>query len=1320
MARIPLVFPMGGRLDSRAHSDHPELYTRSARNVCARDPVTGKLRGAQRPGLSKWNPNLIGSTRIKALASTAIDDRKLEYTFSAGTESVLWDETTPSKSDCLDGKTDAFGNVYALDGNAGIVKMNSAGREVMKIALPVADPNHIVRALWVDESGRIFAGVSAGGDVLTASIWCILQLEDSQYFILWTLTPGAYTEELRVYRGSQLYAAHNYPQENRARVLIYENIGLDPVETKRVESLAYPINGMDVLDGALYCTSPDNLGDVHTASAGVDEQYRPGHPTQRGFHAPLVAWTPWQLDNARRRIHAWYDAADIDTTDLEQAGDIPTLDEGQQVLRWRDRSGNNRHWYSGVLATAGEAGPTYAKVGPGGLPAVRFQNVGMVKQSLVTEQNASITKNTADQQRTAIPAHEGAMWAMFILLRPQVDDVVGTDPRVVFYAENDATVGTPGPHGLWINRACGATQPGTFAATALSYFAKTDAADDGACATADQAAGYTYTNSPTRFTDTVLVTVLWDGAIDSAGGTTKTRCLFRVNGHPIDRFTGLAFQSLKANYLGYAPTVATAVANRFNGEICEMLVVGRRDRFDDTTEPKVLTHDLIDFNEDFPAGLDQTDHELARIESYMMHRRGIGHALGATALWAHFYGTGDPTVAGSSSPPDYDGAGRSTALEELLKRYPLATKHDDQGRLLWVCNESTHPDTGANRGDIGYGVRARKIESDGKVHVWMVGPDAVQATTGDVAVRKVIDLGASFSGAQADGAWRHKFTSNRTYDYLYPRMAADEFGNLYLPYFETGAAAEWSLLAFKKDPDGGGLAQVLVDFLLPASQQAHAVAVPHDSLNPDYRTDLATKMAEHVYIFTRNESVAANPTVHKLRLVTSNPLASGSPRSVHTIAVVEDDIRLVTAASSAIPTGGSAVIDATSQYIQAFRAGDDIVILDGKNYFAYKIRDGTVEPLVSTSAGEIPPRAQLAMYWRHRLVLGRFADKAGNYAASKLGDIRNWNQRPGSLPTGEQIQTSTQAFSGAGTRAGEAEDSIVALIPVWDDLAFIVCESRILRLTGDPQDGGNIHKVTDSMGGVFGDSWCKDQSGRVFMFGNAPPGLYMLQAEGDPVPLSRHTLEESEFADIDFAEHRIVLAWNPIRRGVHIWRVAWSTSTVVDHWFWEEKTHRFVRQPPIWTERYGLAGLQPTAYAYLGGDDTRGLLVGCEDGYIRMIDPAAVSDDGTLIDSFVVFGPITPPGSTGLEYRIIEVSIELADDQSGARLEVFGGETADTLGPALWARDLQPGLNVLRVRVKAARIWLRLRGVGLKRWAYEAGHATIVATDKAQQGSEIG
>lgn len=1285
--RFPVPFPFAGRADSTARSAQPLLTTLSARNVRGRDARSGRIRGASRSGLSKFNGTVLGAGRVKALASTAIDSRTVEYDFTVGQEELEWTRPTTVSQPCYAGVVDRQGNIYAIDSNAGIVKYNSAGRLVMKLVLPTADPGHIVRAIDIGDDDRIYAAVSAGGDVRTARMWCVVQLADDEYHVLWTFEPGAYTEDLRSYRGTQLYAAHNYPTERRSRVIAYENIGSDPTEALRIEGVPYPINGMDQAeDGAIYTASPP----VTPTVAASDQ--RPSHPSlgsETLATPPLVGWDFSDLLDHGTRIWSRYDPTKIEAADVEDA----LLEQGAQILRLRDLSGNNRDFFAGSAALAGETGPTYAPVGINGLPSIDFRNDSTHKQSLVTPGNSSIDAGLASQQRTAIPTYIGSQFCLFIVVRAsKTSDAVTPSPRVIMAQENEHA--TASDHVLFANRNCKAAPlPGTVDPGWFSYYAVTDnTGDAGACAgPTPQAEGYEFWPAMQVDNPAHVITILWDGGVDpNDSGASRTRCMFRVDGAPVDRFEGLPLESLQPTWLGLAPTTifmtGVDVARRFNGQLGEIVCLVRKD-FTGTTEPKVVEFDAVE-----TVGAAQTNNEMTRIEARLAY------------VWGCPLGLNHPfTQDVSGSPLFYIGPPKAgtgavfAAHRDILASDGVLAKYDSQGTLIWAVGASTTGSTADTIGGIGYGVAVRKTADDGIVQVYSIGPDSSinPAGTGNVAVRKVIDEGQLVSTDPADGAWVHRFASNAAFGYAYPKPDTDKFGNLYVPGFDSAGPGTIHMLYVLARVGSSGNAVQLSEFIYAASADlAHAVAVPPDELTPDYRGDLATELAEMAYVFTDAGAGDLN-SVQKVRLVTVSALATGSPHEIVTLAAVDDDLKVVTSSSITVPTGGSAAIDSSSQFVQILRAGDDLCILDGTRYLAYSLRDGTISALESTTSGEIPPRAQLAMFWRHRLVVGRFADAPGHYAASRLGNIRDWDMRISET-------TAVQAFRGVLTRAGEAEDAIVAMIPASDDLAFLLGDTKILRLTGDPQDGGQIHLVSDSVGGTFGNSWCKDPQGRVFFFGN-PPGLYLMRFPEGPQPLSEQTLAHSEFRDIDFSTHRIMLAWNPIDFGVHIWQVAWSTNAIVNHWFYEEGTREISQMSPVWTDRLYDEDKQPTAVCYLGGDDTRALLVGCADGFIRVWDKDAVTDDGDPIYSFFVSGPLNRRGGPGRASRLLGVQVALASDQGPARLELFGSEAADDIGPVRAGYDLRQGENPeCRKRVRGNHLFLRVSNARASSWALES------------------
>jgi len=123
----------------------------------------------------------------------------------------------------------------------------------------------------------------------------------------------------------------------------------------------------------------------------------------------------------------------------------------------------------------------------------------------------------------------------------------------------------------------------------------------------------------------------------------------------------------------------------------------------------------------------------------------------------------------------------------------------------------------------------------------------------------------------------------------------------------------------------------------------------------------------------------------------------------------------------------------------------------------------------------------------------------------------------------------------------------------------------------------------------------------------------------------------------------------------------------------------------------------------LDGDDPedRRLLFGCEDGAIRRWDETSVSDDTLRIASSVLLGPYAAEE----EVRFSHLKITLADDQHGARAEVYCSPTPDVMGPVRFTVDLVPGQNPYNFRKAAGcYYWVRVYNANVsERWAYESG-----------------
>lgn len=292
--RSPIYFPLGGLSDDFANSRQPPGTTRDAKNVRAIDPRTGRTRGAQRAGMTRHNPNAIGSGKIQHLSTITYDQDIIDYTaVPFGTDPTrVWSRNTPSVGHCRNLKVDRQGNVYALDAASGLAKFNSDGALVWKFSFPVQHQDHIVRALAVDAAdGSVYAGVSGGPDQGAARLWKFSpdESEDGSLVLDWFIEEnvgggGRYFEDI-VLLGGTLYTIQVEDPDNTPLgwLVVYQDLRLS-VPTMVFErptfspNVARPNSLAVASDGSIFVT-----GSTPGGTAPYLVKYDPGG-AQRWTH----------------------------------------------------------------------------------------------------------------------------------------------------------------------------------------------------------------------------------------------------------------------------------------------------------------------------------------------------------------------------------------------------------------------------------------------------------------------------------------------------------------------------------------------------------------------------------------------------------------------------------------------------------------------------------------------------------------------------------------------------------------------------------------------------------------------------------------------------------------------------------------------------------------------------------------------------------------------------------------------------------------------------------------------------------------------------
>lgn len=185
---VEILFPVLGLHEGAAYKDQPPLTTPSCLNVVDRDPVTDRERGAQRPGLTKYNASQVSGSNavVEGLSVTRIDGRvtytAVESENPAQDPAIIDQAAMPSRLDVLDIVTDEQSNLYVASGTSGggtglnfVVKLNSGLQQQWLYALPLQRSTDVVKSIRLDDEGGVYAVITGS----TSGPTLLIKLEET-------------------------------------------------------------------------------------------------------------------------------------------------------------------------------------------------------------------------------------------------------------------------------------------------------------------------------------------------------------------------------------------------------------------------------------------------------------------------------------------------------------------------------------------------------------------------------------------------------------------------------------------------------------------------------------------------------------------------------------------------------------------------------------------------------------------------------------------------------------------------------------------------------------------------------------------------------------------------------------------------------------------------------------------------------------------------------------------------------------------------------------------------------------------------------------
>lgn len=1244
---MKLIAPIGGLSDALSFEAQALGTTTIGLNTSSLDPVTNRVRFGPRAGSERYNENKLNVTGKVQRLAQATADNR-RVTYAA--------RTTSTPGDLTEAET-AFPSGV---GSSGGVADGRGNIFVLDGPASVVKYNSALVEVWrftlpVTDEAQIIRAIQI--DPFGTLYFAVSEGGDQEKAALWAYGPD---DDKHLSLRWKLLTKKFIEQMLWQNDLLF--CAVNDTDTGRSYVVAYQGADLTIKPQEVQrkpCAHPigglaaKSTGDVvSTHPANATRWYDPRVP-QCTYILDSQRWHPSILTEYESRIHCWLSGDTI----ADQIDNIK-IQDGDAVRVWRDQSGKLRDLYEDA-SDARFKPPTYRKNGLGMRPGI---TLGGDFFRMVSKKNAGVKESQKDVQGTLLPGHENCGYVLVMVVKPAEN----AQKERLLQQTNTVAAGS---REIWINTdsSGGAAVPGAIELVT--------GAASGTDPDTDAANGY-FTNQNSA----AIITVICEN-----GHIAAEKSAWRVNGVPLAQFVGNNFTSgVGVQTILGCQGSGSSFANGFTGDVYEIFVL--RDYTPTGGVRKLIDSPLYDTNK---AGTNDawsstSDTEIERIEGYFAWKYGISHLLddGLSAAGSPTWGVGGGSSEykhpftsddATQGPPNPAGRFADTLDIDQLYAGPLTVKYSPQRmNVKWVMKKA-----GA-----GSGIALSLDEA----HIYTVGRQYLSDTG---TFLKIDDGGASASVSLFTG-----YTSGGLpvdYDYDHARIAVDKYGNVHVPFHWTTASPSYSYVIL----DGTTLVASL-NYALTSTPTAVAVII--DPRYPDYGTQ-AISRPENVYVLSDTD---AGNQIHKVHLV-SNTISQGSARSTKLLGVCGGIVKSFVAGSSApVAISGTGTLTAGS-LVCAIQGAQQTFFLDGSAYVYYDATDDMIHPWTATSAGEMPARARWGCKWNGRIVLIR-ADDPANWHMSAFDDPFDWDQSPA-------VVTATQAISGNNAAVGKARDIIVTVISLSDYELLFVGDHTVNLMRGDPMAGGTITEISNETGGTFGPSWCRDDDGTVYLFGNKG-AIYRYR--GGTLRKMPSEIEQ-RLKDIDLNNNYVELAWNSELDELWIGVMPYGAGGSIRRgWIWQKRIDPSGAKG--WHEyEHDNTQIQPACFFTYDADspDDRAFLWGREDGYVSNWLATATADDGYPIKCEAMF---TPLGGREREWRVGCPTITLASDQGGCRLEMFSSDTYDDPGEAQFVTDLVAGRNETSFEwIKGAVVWLKFSsGNVAERWAYESGDIRVVELGRAR------
>jgi hypothetical protein len=428
------------------------------------------------------------------------------------------------------------------------------------------------------------------------------------------------------------------------------------------------------------------------------------------------------------------------------------------------------------------------------------------------------------------------------------------------------------------------------------------------------------------------------------------------------------------------------------------------------------------------------------------------------------------------------------------------------------------------------------------------------------------------------------------------------------------------------------------------------------------------------------------------------------------VAVVDQEIWWKTGNETAqwtkVTSDGSTALVTGTDSLTAADMHQKLYIADGGPTHSIKVydpSDNTVEstPTFVVNGGSKPVKCKIVLRYHDRLVMCEDGDNPQRWYMSRSGTPLDFDFSE---------TDALAAIYSQNTNMGQLGEPIRAAAPHGDQCIIFLCDNSTWTLRSDPGFGGRLDNLSQRIGCVSRNAWCRTSEGWLFWLSQEGVCAMAPGCGDQPISVSRERVPD-DLMFIQNDEYHVSMEYDARHRGIHLYVTPIGTNPAKTHYWLDIKqtvTGDKGASPTYWPMTLSKNPVCTGVYEGAANDNVSDVLLGTESPpVVRQFDERIPCEAASYCD----YGPLSTMGkkdsgyTTGSLDQINAVMASSAANGTGDNVawSIRTGQSAEEAFDAS-ARDTGTWRyhnNLTRVRVRDPYYVLRVSGAANKNWAVE-------------------